>query len=258
MATKQRTRTEAPPFPEVGAHVYAVIRAADGLPDDLTGIDDAPLRMVTRGAVAAVVNDIRIERPPGRRADLVAYSRVLDTLAAAGPAVPVRFGSVLPDDDAVDTAVLLDREDYLEDRLGQLAGRSQLQLRASYHEGLALREIVAADPAVAELRARTRDLPEDVGYADRVRLGELVARALDDKRQQDADMLLAAVAGHVLDLRVELGTDTDQVARISLLVDDDRRGDLEDHLEALAEVVHERIRLGLVGPMAAYDFAGEA
>ncbi len=43
---------------------------------------------------------------------------------------------------------------------------------------------------------------------------------------------------------------------MALLVDDDRRAEFEEHLEGLAEAVHERIRLRLVGPVAPYDFVG--
>ena len=45
---------------------------------------------------------------------------------------------------------------------------------------------------------------------------------------------------------------------VALLVDDERRADFEEQLESLAEEVHERIRLRLVGPMAPYDFVGGA
>ena len=32
--------------------------------------------------------------------------------------------------------------------------------------------------------------------------------------------------------------------------------EFEEHLEGLAEAVHERIRLRLIGPVAPYDFVG--
>ena len=67
--------------------------------------------------------------------------------------------------------------------LDELAGRAQFNLRATYHEHVVLAEVVAADPEIAELRERTRDLPEDAAYAERVRLGELVARAMEHKRE---------------------------------------------------------------------------
>ena len=53
---------------DTGCLVYAVVRRGerDILPSD--GIDNEPLRLVAHGSVAAVVNEIALERPPGRRA----------------------------------------------------------------------------------------------------------------------------------------------------------------------------------------------
>ena len=44
---------------------------------------------------------------------------------------------------------------------------------------------------------------------------------------------------------------------VAVLVDDDRRDEFEQQLEDLAEAVHERIRLRLVGPVAPFDFVGD-
>ncbi len=113
-----------------------------------------------------------------------------------------------------------------------------------------------ADPEIADLRRRTRDLSEDEGYSLRVRLGELVSKAMEHKREDDAAVLLDAVAPYVAAQVPRTGGGLDHVLDVALLVDDERRGELEQHLESLAEAVHERIRLRLMGPMAPYDFVG--
>jgi hypothetical protein len=46
------------------------------------------------------------------------------------------------------------------------------------------------------------------------------------------------------------------VLDVALLVDDSGAPRLVDALEALAEAVHERILLRLVGPLAPFDFVG--
>ncbi|MGH8938674.1 MAG: GvpL/GvpF family gas vesicle protein, partial [Actinomycetes bacterium] len=237
--------------------VYGIVHA-DRPVDGMTGLDATPLRLVQHGGLAAVVNDIQVERPPGRKADLMAYRRVLDDLAAVGPVIPVQFGSVMLDDDSVALEVLDGREDWLFEMLVALRGRSQFHLQASYHEDVALKEIVDANPLVARLRERTRALPEDASYADRVQLGELVAHAMEEKRTLDIQALLEVVSPHVDDLRVTPRADAEGLATIALLVDDAHTAELEDELESLAEDVHERIRLGLVGPMAPYDFVDGA
>ena len=145
------------------------------------------------------------------------------------------------------------------DLLAELEGRVQLNLRATYMEDAVLAEVVAADPQVAALRERTRDLPEDESYGERVRLGELVARALEHKREEDTAVLMDAVTPRVA-AWVERGGGggIDHVVDVALLVDTVNLASFEEFLEGLAEAVHERIRLRLVGPVAPYDFVGGA
>jgi hypothetical protein len=249
---------QSPQAPDdgLGSYVYAVVDADTTLPEDLDGLDGAPLRTVVCGAVAAVVADVAVERPPGRRADLMAHSRVVDALAADLVLVPVQFGSLLPDDESVVEDFLRPNEARFLEPLEALAGRTHFPLGATYHEDTALAEIVQADPEIADLRRRTRDLSDDEGYSLRVRLGELVSKAMEHKREDDAAVLLDAVAPYVAAQVPRTGGGLDHVLDVALLVDDERRSELEQHLESLAEAVHERIRLRLMGPMAPYDFVG--
>lgn len=243
--------------PDTGLFVYGVVPSEHGTTPELRGLDEAPVVPVSHGRVAAMVGRIAIDRPPGRRREIVAYSTVLDTLSESLPVVPVRFGSVMLDEDSVVEELLAPNEDYFAELLDDLTGRVQVTVRASYLEHVALAEVVASDPEVADLRARTRDAPEDSMYGERVRLGELVSAALEDKRQMDApvllDPMLPYAAAHVVHERGGL----DHVLEVALLVDRDRLPELEQLLEELAEAVHERIRVQLMGPTAAYDFVGD-
>jgi hypothetical protein len=237
-------------------YVYGVVHGEDRPPRGLSGLDDQPVELVGDGPLRAAVAHVAIDRPPGRRKDLVAHSQVVDALAAAGPVVPVQFGSMVAD--VAEVQQLLDaRADTFLELLESLQGREQLTLRASYREEAVLAEVVAADPEIAALRERTKDLPEEVAYPERVRLGELVARAMERKREEDTDVLLDAVLPYVDAHVLRPGTGVEHVMDVALLVDRSRTSELEEHLEGLAEAVHERIRLRLVGPMAPYDFVGD-
>lgn len=248
--------SEGGPDDGTAYYVYGVVRAEDRPPRGLSGLDDQPVELVGEGPLRAAVAHVAIERPPGRRKDLLAHSQVVDALAAAGPVVPVQFGSMLVDEAEVQQ-LLDDRTDTFLELLDWLQGREQLTLRASYHEEAVLAEVVAANPEIAALRQRTRDLPEDVSYPERVRLGELVSRAMEHKREQDVDVLLDSVLPYADAHVLRPGTGVEHVMDLALLVDRSRTPELEEHLEGLAEAVHERIRLRLVGPMAPYDFVGD-
>jgi hypothetical protein len=242
---------------ETGWFVYGIIDSAAPAPSGLTGLDEGPVRTFACGRVAAVATQIAVERPPGRGVDLLAYHAVLDALAQGDqPVLPVRFGAVMPDETDIVEGFLAPDELYFAELLESLKGRSQLMFQAVYDEQRILSEIVAANPEIAELRALTKDLPEDAAYGERVRLGELVARAVEQQREHDAGLLLDEVLpltdAHVL--RPVSGVE--RVVDAAVLVNDERRADFESRLEELAEEHHERMRLRLMGPTAPYDFAG--
>ena len=238
-----------------GLYVYAIVAdEKNRVPGSLVGLDGAPVELVRHGEVAAAVGTIALDRPPGRRADLMAHSEVLDALDASGPVVPVQFGTVLPDPDTVVGEVLDPDITRWTALLEALSGRRQFNLRATYNEAVVLQEVIAEDPEVAGLRERTRDLPEEIGQAERVRLGELVSRAVDAKRDEDAAMTMELVLPHVVSYAPRHGKGIDHLLDVAFLVDDHRREDFEDALESLAEAWHERIRFQLVGPVPPYDF----
>lgn len=239
----------------VGLYVYGIVEAVDGrVPPGLTGLDDTPVQVVEVDTVAAAVAAVAFDRPPGRRADLLAHSRVLDALAAEGPVVPVQFGSMLEDSADVVAELLEPMHDRWVALLTALRGRQQFNVRGTYNEAVVLEEVVAENREIADLRARTRELPEDVVHPDRVRLGELVAKALEVKRARDTEMVLDLVLPHAVSFSQRERGGVDHLLDCALLVDESRRAGFEDALESVAEAVHERIRLQLVGPVPPYDF----
>jgi hypothetical protein len=235
--------------------VYGIVRAETEVPS-MTGVAGHQLAEVVHDQLKAVVGEIDVDEPVMRKADLTAYHEVLDRLAGAGPVVPVRFGSALADETSVVESLLDERPDEMLALLDALEGRRQFSLRARYVEEAVLAEVVAEDDDIRRLNERTRGVPEEASWGDRIRLGELVAQAVERRRQGDAADLLDAVLPLVVEHRELNGSGLDHVLEVALLVDDDRQTELEEMLEAYAEAVHERVRLRLVGPLAPYDFAG--
>jgi hypothetical protein len=243
---------------DVGLFVYAVVSAERDMPVGATGVDGRPLSLVPYGDIAAVVSEVALERAPGRRADLTAYAAVMEALLPGGAVAPIGFGSVMPDDHAVVAELLAPRETELATVLARLDGHVQYNVRAGYVEDAVLAEIVRGDPEIQRLRERTRDVPEDASVGERVRLGELVARAWERLAQRDADHLLGVVAPMVSAHAVRREPGPAAALDAALLVDTTHSQELEDALEDLAETAHGRLRLSLVGPLVPYDFSGSA
>jgi len=241
-------------LPDVGFYFYGVVPAGTDVAG-LHGLDEVEVQAVEHGGLAAVVSTLTLERPPGRSAELVAHARVVDALAEVTEIVPAQFGSALEHDLAEVAAFLDDEGEQFRRVLARLHGKVQLNLRATYQADQVLTEMVQQDPVVSELRDRTRHLPAGEPHPELVRLGEAVSRALRRSQADDAEWLLEALLPHVSAHVVRPDGEYD-VLDAALLVERPVVGVLEERLEELAEGVHERMRLGLVGPGAPDDFVG--
>lgn len=238
-------------------YVYGVIAAGASTPEGVTGLHEEAVELLEHDGIAAVVSAVDVERPLGKRTDLLAHSRVLDAFAASGAVVPIRFGSVLPDRSDVLTGLLKPGNARFRELLDELSGRTQFNLRAVYDEEVVLAEVVRENPAVAKLREQTRNQPEAATYYSRLRLGELVAQALTRKREAESEVILDALAPHSVAHSIREREGIDHLLDAAFLVDTEQRGPFEQAAEATAASLHGRARLRLVGPLAPYDFVAE-
>ncbi|MFC4911651.1 GvpL/GvpF family gas vesicle protein [Actinomadura gamaensis] len=242
-------------------YVYGVTRADARLPEDLTGLDDKPVRFVPQDDVAALISDLPQGRALGARADLMAHQNVLQALVDAGTAIlPFRFGAAMADADAVRAELLAKNAERLNSVLDTIDGRIAVRVKGTYVEDTVLHEVLTQDPQIAELAARLREVPEDAEdavYYDRVRLGELIVGALRERRVDDADRLMSALAPLAEAVAAHDPVRDEDVVDASFLVSADERDRFEKAVEGLTGEHGERIRIRLIGPLPPYDFVPE-
>jgi len=104
------------------------------------------------------------------------------------------------------------------------------------------------------LRDSVRQLPEDAAYYERVRLGELIAHALEGKREKDNAAVAQALAPHAVAVAPRQPTGDDTAADAAFLVDAAQRRKFERAVDELGHHWAGRVRLRLLGPLAPYDF----
>lgn len=242
-------------------YIYGITRPGVPLPADLTGLDDRPVGLVELGDCAAVVSDLSPNRPLGERADLMAHQGVLEALVKAGVEVlPFRFGAAMNSREAVEQELLAHNAEQLSHSLARVAGRVELRLKGTYVQEIVLREVMAEEPQIAELNRRLREIPEDAAdaaYYDRIRLGELVAQALERRRERDGQVLLDALGPQAEAVVQRTPTREEDMLDASFLVERDRQPAFEQAVAALAEADGGRVRLRLIGPLPPYDFVPE-
>jgi hypothetical protein len=240
--------------PTTACYVYGIVPADTPLPEGLIGTDGGEVSLVRHGDLAAVVSEIRADRPLGTRDDLLSHERVVESVAAQDTMVPLRFGAVVTTADAVVEEMLAPHHDWFADVVAELDGRAQFTVFGTYVQDTVLREVLTEQPEVMRLRETLRDLPEEAGYYDRVRLGELIVKALEAKRQVDNAALADTLAPHAVAVAPRQASAEDSAADVAFLVDQEQRPAFEQAVDELGHAWAGRVRLRLLGPLAAYDF----
>ncbi|HXE44632.1 MAG TPA: GvpL/GvpF family gas vesicle protein [Conexibacter sp.] len=235
--------------------VYGVVAANATLAELERRGDRLPeVWIVEAGDLGAIAGPAPAEDEKGTRDQALAHARVLEAAIVDAPVIPFRFGVVVPEAQDVGEDVLLAHHDEFAQLLERAQGRVQMTLKAYYDEDALLREIVEREPEIARLRDELRDVPEDEARDARVRLGELVSRAVEQARERDA----AGILEQLRPVAVAAATDPLErdymVLNAPLLVERERREEFEDAVEQLARERGERMRFRLLGPMPAYSF----
>lgn len=236
----------------MSTYVYGITDGSrDKLPDGMDGVGDPPLpvRILRAGDLAAVVSDAPEGLRPKRK-DLLAHQNVLAEFGSGGCVLPMRFGSIAPDDDTV-TNVLAERAEHYKERLRALDGKVEYNVKATHDEEAVLHRVMAENP---ELRAQTEANRQAGGgsYEEKLRLGEMVVAAVKAREAADAAEVqrdLAAVSA-----AVSAGPEsTGWLANVSFLVDRDAADTFLASVEQV-RTSHPHLELRVNGPLPPYSF----
>jgi hypothetical protein len=236
-------------------YVYGVAAApptisAAGVGGDAAGAVEA----LEHDGLAAVVSDLPDEPIMPTRRNLLAHTRVLEEAISQGPMLPARFGTVLPDRDAVVGVVLAQRGADLQAGLARVRGAVEVVVKGSYVEDALLADIVRKDRTVARLRERSRRSSGAGDYQQRLRLGELVAGLVQRRREQDGQRIVARLEPLAREVAVREAVQRLDIANLSFLVDRDGLAPFVEAVAALDEELGNVGRLRHVGPLAPHSF----
>lgn len=236
----------------MSVYVYAITRDSHPLDlDGAKGVGEPPgeVRVVRGGSLCAVVSESPDDLSVARR-DLQAHQDVQERVWADGPALPLSFGFVATDEEAV-RAVLEERAQLFAQRLDELAGRAEFNVKGVLDEDTVVRAVLEQNAQVRELSERTR---EGGGtYEDRLALGQLVAQDVQSREEAIAEDVLAAL--RPLATAEQVSPPSKQYfVSASFLVPEDRSEEFGRTCSELAERYGEGVELRLRGPLPPYSF----
>jgi Gas vesicle synthesis protein GvpL/GvpF len=239
-----------------GCYVYGIVPADVEPTGDVRGVGDPPgrIELVRHGNLAALVSEVNLTAGLGTPADLRAHAQILDTAVVEVPVLPLRFGTVMATKDAVAGDLLAGYQEAFAAALKQAEGRVQYVVKGRYVEQAVLAEALAELPQAARLAKLIRGADPDATRQERIRLGEIISKAITAKRKADTLVVGEVVAPCCVASVAREPTHELDAVHAALLVQTSHQDDLEQALSGLASDWEGRIEIRLLGPMAPYDF----
>ncbi|AWW39598.1 GvpL/GvpF family gas vesicle protein [Streptomyces cadmiisoli] len=233
-------------------YVYAITGTSHPLRlDDLKGVGlRSDVRAVRSGSLCAVVSDAPDEVSVARR-DLEAHQAVQERLWGDGASLPLSFGFVAGDEDAV-RAVLDQGADQFAQRLAELTDREEFNVKGVQDEDTVLRDIVEESERVRELNEATRT--GGGTYEERLELGQLLAQEVQNRQDLLAGQVVAAL--RPLAVAESLSPASQQYfVNASYLVDRERAEEFTRACRELSDGLPEGVEVRVGGPLPPYSFA---
>lgn len=234
--------------------IYAIIPMDVGVFEAVAAVvASASLRMVMARPFAAVVgNGIKTV---GRNREelmplLLSYQRLIEQILRVSPVLPVRFGTLAPDEASV-LAMLSTGGPKIAAAFDQIAGCVQMEIVVKWDAEAVFSEI-AEETAIASLKQQWKDQPSE---ELRAAIGDRVKQSLEHRRAALAQSLLGSLRALAADAIAYPPTDDRVVLQAALLMRPADLTALDNLLEELDTLHGGRISFRLIGPLAPCCFA---
>lgn len=225
------------------------------------GGDTGCVYTASHQGLAVVVSDVESEEQyDATRAHMLVHQRVQERVMEEMTVLPVRFGTVAegtssntPVDDI--RRLLAKRSEEFEKLLREMEAKVEMGLKALWRDEAAIyQEILAENAAIRSLRDAVADKPPAVARFQGIPLGEMVKKALEQKKEREAEGLLASL--RPLAYRTKEGAILldRMVVNAAFLVEKQREEEFDQAMERLEREHGQRVAFRYVGPVPPYNF----
>jgi hypothetical protein len=218
-----------------------------------TGIDARAIEVLVAGELSALVSSTTGNPIARSRRHLLDHTSVLERAMRHATILPLRFGTVAPDEAALIACIAANGAAFLQ-ALHDIDGRVELGLKASWRKGRVFNDIVERDHALRQMRDKLQTRPAGETYYERIELGRRVEAALAERRAAEAAAIiaeLAPLAERAADLRTH---DEDMILNRAFLVPRTAETAFDEAVARIAERYGERMDFRYVGPVPPFNF----
>ena len=246
---------------DFGIYIYCITRAQpedsgaqDGPALDIAGIGGEPVRAIEYSDLAAIVSDSPFDSYDVTREGLTAHEHVVEQVMQQADVLPVSYGTVATDDQAIQQKLLAAASDGLHQALDLVHGRVELGVKILWEKDRLLRELATEDQSINALYDQIKGAAPEETYDERTQLGELISTGIERKRDEEAAKTMSLFQPLAVDTRVNANYTDLMVLNASFLVDKKQIPAFEAQVNDLRQQQADRLIVQYTGPLPPYNF----
>jgi Gas vesicle synthesis protein GvpL/GvpF len=243
---------------EEGRYIYGIIGAnhrQEFGPIGIGGRGDVVYTLPYQD-VAAIISCSPIVKYPVSRENTITHAKVLEKVVEKYTVLPVRFCTISENEEVIVEKLLKARYQEFIDLLRTMYNKVELGLRARWKDLNAIfAEIAEKNKAIKTLKAEIlSETNEQRKYANSIKVGELVQKALAEKRKREAEELLEALRPLSLDCKEMQFYGDMNIVNAAFLVEREKEQYFDQKVNELESYHNSRKQLKYTSSIVPYNF----
>ena len=234
-------------------YLYGIVRG-EQVPVETIGMDGAAVTYVAHDGLAVLVSDTDVEQYEQTRRYMMVHTKVLEEGMRHQNVLPIRFNTIAPREEIIVEQLLTQRRDEILGLFEMVDGRIELGVKAYWYQERLFDDVVASNPPIQQLRDSLVGKGENESYYERIELGQMIEKAIEQKREDEKEQILQELQPLAKKMKTSHIGSERMVVNASFLIDRQREEAFDAAVNKLDGVLGEKMKFKYVGPVPPYNF----
>ncbi|OIN96254.1 hypothetical protein AUJ66_06820 [Candidatus Desantisbacteria bacterium CG1_02_38_46] len=241
---------------EIGKYIYGIINSA---PHFFIGGGANGTYPISYQDISAVVSDSEIVDYDYILKDtlarlLVRHQEVIERIMGLGYAIiPLRLGTFALNEDEV-RDILSKGYSIIKEVLNKTFDKIEIDVAVTWSDFNYVLKEIGEEEKIKEFKQLLLNKKEGVTVDDQMKIGVMVKKTLDEKREKYANKIQVSLSEVSEDIRVHELMDDKMVCNIAFLINKTKQKDFDKKVQDLNNEFAEKLNFRCVGPLPPYSF----
>jgi len=185
---------------------------------------------------------------------LVKHQRVIEKIMSLGyTIIPMRLGTFLKDEDEVKD--ILERGySLMKDIIHKISDKIEIDIVSTWSDFASVLKELGEEKEIKEYKQKLLANPKEISVDDQMKVGAMVKKALDNKREQYSFKIQSILKNVSQALKTHELMDDKMIINTAFLINKTIQKEFDTKIEDLNHKFNDKLNFRCVGPLPPYSF----